>query len=141
MPGNAPKIEEDSKDNEDAEESANVPPERRKSHKLLQEQAKAAARDEGLPTETQEDLMPFPLNRSFRSEPVLSDELKDEIYRRIMEEKRSVRDVSTALGVEMKRIGAVVRLKALEKQWEQEVSSSLKFKIHVRSSQACIANT
>ena len=74
-----------------------------------------------LPKERPEDLMPFPMNRQFRSQSVLSEELKDEIYERIMEEGSSVRNVSAILGVEMNRVAAVVRLKAVEKQWEKEV--------------------
>ena len=71
--------------------------------------------------ESAEDLMPFPMNRQFRSQRVLSEELKDTIYERIMEEGSSVRNVSAILGVEMNRVAAVVRLKAVEKQWEKEV--------------------
>ena len=74
-----------------------------------------------LPKESGEDLMPFPMNRQFRSQRVLSEELKDAIYQRIMEEGSSVRNVSAVLGVEMNRVAAVVRLKAVEKQWEKEV--------------------
>lgn len=74
-----------------------------------------------LPKENLEDLMPFPLNRQFRSQPVLSEELKDEIWKRIMEEGKSIRDVSATLGVEMNRVGAVVRLKGVEREWEKQV--------------------
>ncbi|KAI4223072.1 MAG: hypothetical protein LQ349_007500, partial [Xanthoria aureola] len=73
-----------------------------------------------IPRETADDLMPFPLNRQFRSQPVLSEELRDEIYRRIDQEKKSVRTVSAELGVEMQRVGAVFRLKTIENQWVQE---------------------
>ena len=76
----------------------------------------------GMPQETAEDLMPFPMNKHFRSQPVLSDELKDEIYRRITEDGQDVRTVSASLGVEMRRVAAVVRLKAVENQWVKEVS-------------------
>ena len=75
----------------------------------------------GVPRETADDLMPFPLNRHFRSQPVLSEELKEEIYKRVMVEGQDVRTVSASLSVEMRRVGAVVRLKAVEKQWESEV--------------------
>ncbi|KAL8655993.1 MAG: hypothetical protein Q9226_002831 [Calogaya cf. arnoldii] len=73
-----------------------------------------------IPKEKADDLVPFPLNRQFRSQPVLSEELRDEIYRRINEEKKSVRTVSAELGVEMQRVGAVFRLKTIENQWIQE---------------------
>ncbi len=74
-----------------------------------------------LPKETREDLMPFPMNREFRSQSVLSEQLKDAIYRRVIEQGKSVRDVSATLGVEMRRVAAVVRLKAVEKEWEEQV--------------------
>lgn len=91
------------------------------AEKLREERRAARSQDVGLPPETAEDLIPFPLNPLFRSHRVLSEELKDEIYKRVMDEKRSIRDVSAALGVEMRRVGAVVRLKAVEKRWEHEV--------------------
>ena len=78
-----------------------------------------------IPRETADDLMPFPLNRQFRSQPVLSEELRDEIYRRIDQEKKSVRTVSAELGVEMQRVGAVFRLKTIENQWVQEVCRNI----------------
>ncbi|KAL8945732.1 MAG: hypothetical protein Q9222_007773, partial [Ikaeria aurantiellina] len=73
-----------------------------------------------IPRETADDLMPFPMNRQFRSQLVLSEELRNEIYRRISEEDKSVRTVSAELGVEMQRVGAVFRLKTIENQWIQE---------------------
>ncbi|KAI4275586.1 MAG: hypothetical protein LQ337_003098 [Flavoplaca oasis] len=73
-----------------------------------------------IPKEMADDLMPFPLNRQFRSQPVLSEELRDEIYRRIHQEKKTVRTVSAELGVEMQRVGAVFRLKTIENQWIEE---------------------
>lgn len=78
-----------------------------------------------IPKEMADDLMPFPLNRQFRSQPVLSEELRDEIYKRIDKEKKSVRTVSAELGVEMQRVGAVFRLKTIENQWIQEVCSNI----------------
>jgi hypothetical protein len=65
--------------------------------------------------------IPFPLNPAFRSHPVLSEELKEEIYNRIVGSGRSVRSVSAELGVSLERVAAVVRLKAVEKQWIEEV--------------------
>lgn len=63
---------------------------------------------------------PFPLNTHFVSESILSEELRNEIHRLIMVEKKSVREVSIELGVDMRRIGAVVRLVELEKQWKNQ---------------------
>lgn len=81
------------------------------------------ASGEPIPPETADDLMPFPLNRQFRSQAVLSEELKEEIYNRVMQQTKSVRLVSAELGVEMRRIGAVVRLKSVEKEWVEKVCS------------------
>ena len=75
-----------------------------------------------IPAETLRDLRPFPLNPSFVSQPVLSDEMKEKIWEAIMVEGFSVRDASTEFGVEMSRIGAVVRLKEIEKEWTRIVS-------------------
>lgn len=64
---------------------------------------------------------PFPLNPSFASEPILSEELRNEIYQRVVVQKRGVRAVSVELGVDMRRVGAVVRLVELERRWKREV--------------------
>ena len=74
--------------------------------------------------ETREDLRPFPLNQHFISESILSEELRQEIWRRVQIEKKSVRTVSVELGVEMRRVGAVVRLVELERRQREEVSKS-----------------
>ena len=74
----------------------------------------------GIPKESLDDLMPFPMNRQFRSQPVLSEEFKDEIFKR-WKDGYSVRRVSSDLQVEMRRVGAVIRLKAVEEQWKSEV--------------------
>lgn len=79
------------------------------------------AGDEVIPKESSEDLMPFPLNQQFKSQAVLSEEFKDQIYHQVVELKKSVKLVSAELNVEMRRIGAVVRLKTIEKQWVEQV--------------------
>lgn len=86
---------------------------------------KNLAGDRPIPKEGPDDLVPFPLNRQFKSQPVLSDALRDEIYRRIVEEGQSVQVVSAELEVEMRRVGAVVRLKSVEKQWIEQVCYGL----------------
>ena len=68
------------------------------------------------------NLHPFPSNTRFKSESVLSEELKDHIWHQITVEKQTIRRVSADLQVDMRRVGAVVRLKSLEKEWEKEVS-------------------
>jgi len=73
--------------------------------------------------ESREDLRPFPLNQHFISESILSEDLRQEIWRRVQVEKKSVRTVSVELGVEMRRVGAVVRLVELEKRQRAEVST------------------
>ena len=74
---------------------------------------------------------PFPLNEHFFSQPILSEELREEIWRRVKTDKKSIRNVSVELGVEMRRVGAVVRLLELEKQWRAEVSSRPPLMLHV----------
>lgn len=71
------------------------------------------------------DLRPFPLNKHFISESVLSEPLRQEVWRRVQVEGKSVRTVSVELGIEMRRVGAVVRLVELERQMRNEVSRIL----------------
>ena len=108
-------IDEDEEVNEDGEI---IPRNTQKIKKANINETKDAP---SLPKEGSEDLMPFPMNRQFRSQHVLSEDLKDAIYDKVMVEGKSVRTVSAALGVEMNRVGAVVRLKAVEKEWEKQV--------------------
>lgn len=79
-------------------------------------------RKDELPPETNRDRIVFPLNKAFVSQPVLGDRLREEIWSRIMKDGKSVREVSAELGVEMSRVGAVVRLKEIEKEWMRIVS-------------------
>ncbi|KAF7593237.1 hypothetical protein BBP40_011778 [Aspergillus hancockii] len=65
-------------------------------------------------------LRPFPLNNNFLSEPILSMELRNEVYHRVVNLKKSVRAVSVDLGIDMRRVGAVVRLVELEKRQKQQ---------------------
>ena len=64
---------------------------------------------------------PFPGNRNFISESVLSEELRNEVYVRVVEKKKSVRAVSVELGIDMKRIAAVVRLVEMERRQRAQV--------------------
>ena len=110
-----PESEEENEEKEDEEEDqepARTPRENRRA---------SQGAPKGIPKETAEDLMPFPMNRQFRSQAVLSEELKDAIWKRVMDDGKSVRDVSAVLGVEMRRVAAVVRLKAVEREWEKQV--------------------
>jgi hypothetical protein len=74
------------------------------------------------PKERPSDLCPFPLNENFRSQAVLSEEFREELYRQIIVKKMDLQGVSAAYGVDMRRVAAVVRLKTVEKQWIEEVS-------------------
>ena len=110
--------EEDNKEEETDEDGGIIPKRMRNTKDARIKGPKSAP---ALPKESTEDLMPYPMNPQFRSQHVLSEELKDAIYERVMVNGQSVRNVSATLGVEMNRVGAVVRLKALEKEWEKEV--------------------
>lgn len=81
-----------------------------------------AATEQQLEKETREDLRPFPLNQHFVSQSVLSEALRQEIWKRVQVNKKSVRQVSVELGVEMRRVGAVVRLVEVERRMRAEVS-------------------
>lgn len=113
---------EEENEDEDVDEDGEIVP--KKTQKIKDIMIKEAQEAPSLPKENAEDLMPFPLNRQFRSQNVLSEELKDAIYERVMVKGQSVRNVSAGLGVEMNRVAAVVRLKAVEKEWEKEVRPS-----------------
>lgn len=77
---------------------------------------------------------PFPLNNHFHSQPMLSEQLREEIWKRVKVDKKSVRIVSIELGVEMRRVGAVVRLVEVEKQWRAEVCIPNSLFVRARSS-------
>lgn len=85
----------------------------------------SAPKDEGLPPAKEWDLRPYPLNRAFVSQPVLSEEMRDLIYQRVVAGGQSVVQVSAQLGVSLERVAAVVRLKQIEKDWQKDVSASL----------------
>ncbi|OHF03359.1 hypothetical protein CORC01_01412 [Colletotrichum orchidophilum] len=63
---------------------------------------------------------PFPMNPFFRSQPVLSEELREEVFTRVKNKKESLKLVSAELGIDVRRVAAVVRMKEIEKQWEAE---------------------
>ncbi|KFX96619.1 hypothetical protein O988_05239 [Pseudogymnoascus sp. VKM F-3808] len=66
------------------------------------------------------DLSPFPKNESFRSQPVTSEELRELVWEKIMKNGLSVKEVSVELNIEMSRVGAIVRLKEVEKAWQRQ---------------------
>lgn len=83
--------------------------------------ASEAPGDGKLPPETAEDLRPFPLNQWFRSQPVLSEDLREAIYQRVKKDGATVSLASVEFGVSNERVGAVVRLKQMEKEWIAQV--------------------
>lgn len=93
----------------------------------------------GIPPERLGDMRPYPLNQSFRSQPVLSEELREQLYIQVVNYKHDIPSVAATFGVDVRRVAAVIRLKTIEKQWEEEVSThSLLFLfIPPRSTLAC----
>ncbi|PLB53747.1 hypothetical protein P170DRAFT_371996 [Aspergillus steynii IBT 23096] len=73
--------------------------------------------------EDRKNIRPFPLNPSFISERILSEELRNTVYDQVVNKKRSVRTVSVEFGIDMRRVGAVVRLVELEKRSRQQGKS------------------
>ncbi|KAI1370733.1 eukaryotic mitochondrial regulator protein-domain-containing protein [Hypoxylon crocopeplum] len=60
---------------------------------------------------------PFPLNSQFTSDPVLDDRAREIIWEKVMQNGETVKAVSAELGVDIRRVAAVVRLKEVEKDW------------------------
>jgi len=74
-----------------------------------------------LPNATKNEDQPFPLNPEFRSQPVLSESAREDIWRRVVEKRESIKAVSVALNIDQRRVAAVVRMKEVEKRWVAEV--------------------
>lgn len=68
-----------------------------------------------------EQKTPFPSNPAFKSQPVLSEEARESIYQRVHDFMEPIKFVSADLGVDHRRVAAVVRMKAVEKEWERTV--------------------
>jgi hypothetical protein len=92
-----------------------------------EKEAKAAEDRDNLPRERASDLRPYPLNNDFRSQSILSEELRLEIYKKIVDEKVDLSTVSALYGVDMRRVAAVVRLKTIENNWVSEVCRALSY--------------
>lgn len=69
---------------------------------------------------------PFPLNRQFKSETVLDDRAREVIWEKVMRDGEPIKAVSAELGVDIRRVAAVVRLKEVEKNWINTVSRILR---------------
>lgn len=64
---------------------------------------------------------PFPNNPFFRSQPVLDENARETIWRRVQQKGEPMKVVSAAMGVDVRRVAAVVRLKEIEKRWVRQV--------------------
>lgn len=119
--GRIPAREED--DDEEIDEDEEVSDRQPKSDDSRR--LDAAAVDETKPKRedgNDNEMRPFPLNPHFQSESILSEDLRMEVWRRVQNEKKSVRQVSVELGIDMRRVGAVVRLVEVERRMRAEVS-------------------
>ncbi|KAL9086067.1 MAG: hypothetical protein Q9165_007279 [Trypethelium subeluteriae] len=112
------KVEAENDGDPDAQEASSEEAGAARLRREARRQDQESRGDENkVPTESMEDLRPFPQNAQFMSQPVLSVELRDEIFRRVKGEGLDVRTVSAQLGVAIERVGAVVRLKTVEEEW------------------------
>jgi hypothetical protein len=68
------------------------------------------------------DPRPYGLNLYYRSERVLSEELREAIYAEWAERKTPLREISKRYFVCVERVAAVVRMKQIERDWLEEVS-------------------
>ncbi|KAG9681832.1 hypothetical protein KCU98_g13567, partial [Aureobasidium melanogenum] len=110
---------EEEKDQEDQVDVSKLNEEEKAKYNQEKEAKAAEGRNE-LPRERQSDLRPYPLNNDFRSQSVLSEELREEIYKKIVDDKVDLSTVSALYGVDMRRVAAVVRLKTIERNWVAE---------------------
>jgi hypothetical protein len=79
------------------------------------------AHPEGQPNYLSGSRNPFPLNLEFKSTPVLDDNARELIWKKVMQEGETLKAVSAELGVDITRVAAVVRLKEVEKDWVAKV--------------------
>jgi len=64
---------------------------------------------------------PFPENPLFKSQPVLGEDAREMIWRRVVEDGQPLKVLSAEFGIDIRRVAAVVRLKQIEKRWIAEV--------------------
>lgn len=65
---------------------------------------------------------PFPVNPLFKSQPVLDERTRELIWEKVTKRGDALKVVSADMGVDVRRVAAVVRLKEVEKQWVANVS-------------------
>ena len=80
------------------------------------------AEPKGEPSYLGQGNRPFPLNPAFISEPVLSEQAREMIWRDVIQNGKAIKATSAKYGVDIRRVAAVVRMKEIEKTWEKEVS-------------------
>jgi hypothetical protein len=68
---------------------------------------------------------PFPNNPLFRSQPVLSEYMRELIYDKVVGQGEALKAVSQELQVDVNRVAAVVRLKQVERNMVKEVSLAI----------------
>lgn len=68
---------------------------------------------------------PFPQNPLFRSQPVLDEHTRELIWEKVTQRGESLKAVSAEIGVDVRRVAAVVRLKEVERQWVKDVSVTI----------------
>ncbi|OAA53286.1 Ribosomal protein S35, mitochondrial [Cordyceps fumosorosea ARSEF 2679] len=61
--------------------------------------------------------VPFPNNPLFRSERVVNDATKHLIYQRATQEGQALKAIAAEMGLDVRRVAAIVRLKEAQKQW------------------------
>lgn len=66
---------------------------------------------------------PFPNNPLYRSEKVVSEGTKRLIYERATEGGQALKAIAAEMGLDVRRVAAIVRLKEAQKQWTEDVSS------------------
>jgi len=121
---NAKNRNKDRDDRDDSEEDALDELERQRRKEEEEAEAEEERQDRNrnrLPKESVSDLRPFPLNFAFRSQSVLSEPLRQAIYKAVAEDGHSVATTSVLYGVDMRRVAAVVRLQTVEKEWTAQV--------------------
>ena len=74
---------------------------------------------------------PFPMNPLFRSQAVLSEAMREQIWEQVVVRNESLKAVSAVFHVDVRRVAAVVRMKQVEKQWQAQVGSFLFLCSHV----------
>ncbi|CAK7270118.1 hypothetical protein SEPCBS119000_003923 [Sporothrix epigloea] len=63
---------------------------------------------------------PFPYNAAFKTQAILGETMREEIWDRVRVQGQSIKSVAALLNVDMRRVAAVVRLKELEKKSAEE---------------------